>query len=276
MLAHVNGTELHYEILGEGRPLMLMHGGLGLDHTYFRPLLDPLAEHYQLIFYDHSGNGRSPRRQGFDGVSHATWADEADALRAHLGHDRMILLGQSYGGFLAQEYALRHGDRLDGLILLCTASALDYPEVVVANAQRRGTPEQVTTVVEGLGKPAASDEDFRQLWNKILPLYFKRFDPAIGTAMDERTHYSAGAFNHSFGVCLPTYNLVDRLPEITVPTLVLAGREDWITPPEQAERIHAAIPHSELVIFEESGHFPFIEEQQTFLNTVEEWLARLL
>jgi proline iminopeptidase len=173
------------------------------------------------------------------------------------------------------EYALRHPDRLDGLILLCTAPAFDYPDVVAANARRRGTPEQVTTALEGLGKPAENDEVWRGLWTTILPLYFKRYDPAIGAATDARTHYSAGAFNHAFGACLPTYDLVDRLPEIATPTLVLAGRDDWITPPEQAERMHAALPHSELVVFEESGHFPFIEEQQTFLTTVEEWLANL-
>jgi proline iminopeptidase len=275
MLARVNGTDLYYEVIGEGRPLMLMHGGLGLDHTYFRPWLDPLAAHYQLIFYDHSGNGRSPRPQGFDGVSHATWADEADALRAHLGLDRIVLLGQSYGGFIAQEYALRHPDRLDGLILLCTAPALDYPEVIFANAQRRGTPEQIAVVAEDLGKPAENDEAFRRLWNTIVPLYFKRYDPGIAEAVDTQTHYSAGAFNHSFGVCLPTYNTTARLPEISTPTLILSGREDWITPPEQGERMRALLPNAEFVIFEESGHFPFVEEQQAFLTTVEEWLARL-
>jgi proline iminopeptidase len=275
MRAQVNGVDLYYEVVGDGRPLLVMHGGLGLDHTYFRPWLDPLADRVQLIYYDHSGNGRSPRPQGFEDVSHATWADEADALRAHLGHDQIVLLGQSYGGFLAMEYALRHADRLDGLILVCTAPALDYPEVIVGNAQRRGTPEQVEAVVEGLSKPAADDAAFRQLWTTIVPLYFKRYDPDAAAAADARTIYSAGAFNHSFGVCLPTYNLTGRLDEITTPTLVIAGREDWITPPEQAERIHAALPNADLVIFEESGHFPFIEEQAAFLATVNDWLVRL-
>src|SRR5690606_27378862 len=110
--AEINGTPIYYEVIGQGRPIMVMHGGLGLDHTYLRPWLDPLAEHFQLIFFDFSGNGRSPRAS-FEGVTHETWADEADALREHLGIERMVLMGQSYGGFLAQEYALRHQDKLD-------------------------------------------------------------------------------------------------------------------------------------------------------------------
>ena len=75
---------------------------------------------------------------------------------------------------------------------------------------------------------------------------------------------------------IPSYNVLPRLSEITVPTLVIAGRDDWITPPrEGAERIHAALPNSELVIFEDSGHFPFIEEQARFLTIVREFIERL-
>jgi proline iminopeptidase len=274
MLATINGTELYYEVIGQGRPILFMHGGLGLDHTYFRPWLDPLADQYQLIFYDHSGNGRSPR-SSFEGVTHATWADEADGLRAHLGLDKVILFGQSYGGFLAMEYALRHQDRLDGLVLLSTAPALDYFDVIIANAQKRGTPEQVAVVSNDLSRPAGSDEEWANIWRSIVSLYFHTYDPAIAADMDAKTHYSAGGFNHAFGHCLPVYNVVDGLPQITVPTFVMAGGDDWITPPTQAERIHRLILGSEIAIFEKSGHFPFVEEQTAYLAALRAWLDKL-
>ena len=176
MIATVNGVDLFYETVGQGRPIIFMHGGLGLDHAYFRPWLDPLADHYQFIFFDTSGNGRSPRPNGFEGVSHETWVEEADALRAHLGLERIILFGHSYGSFLSMEYAIRHADRLDGLILADAAPALDYPEIVVGNAQKRGTPEQVTTVIEALTSPADSDGAFRKIWNTIAPIYYHHYD----------------------------------------------------------------------------------------------------
>ena len=116
MFANVNGTRLFYETEGDGPPLMFMHGGLGFDHTYFRPWVDPLAEDYTLIFYDHRGNGRSERPASLDDVFHSTWADDGDALREHLEIEKMVLLGHSYGGLLAQHYALRHQDHLRGLI----------------------------------------------------------------------------------------------------------------------------------------------------------------
>ena len=94
--------------------------------------------------------------------------------------------------------------------------------------------------------------------------------------MDEATEYSAGAFNQGMGVCLPTFNVLSRLGEITVPTLVMAGRHDWIAPPTQgAERLHAGLPNSKLVIFENSGHFPFTEEHDKFVTTVRDWLNSL-
>src|SRR5579864_9005276 len=110
-----------------------MHGGLGLDHTYFRPSLDSLARsegHPQIIYYDHRGGGRS-RREPLDGVTHATWAGDADALRAHLGHERVVLLGHSYGDYLALDYVLAHPERVAALILVSTAPVLDYLPVVV-------------------------------------------------------------------------------------------------------------------------------------------------
>jgi proline iminopeptidase len=274
--AQINGNQVYYTTNGQGRPMLLMHGGSGFDHTYFRPWLDTLSDQVQLIYYDQLGQGRSTRPESYEGISMSTWADEADALRSSLGFDRIILLGHSFGGFIAQEYALRHGDHLDGLILCDTAPVLDYQDVIMANAQTRGTPEQVQAVIAGLSAPVTDDVSFRQLLTTILPLYFNTYDPKVGAKMDEVMQYSAGAFNQGMGVCLPTFNVLSRLGEITVPTLVMAGRHDWITPPVQgAERLYAGLPNAKLVIFEESGHFPFIEEHDEFVTTVRNWVNNL-
>ncbi|GAC1349241.1 MAG: hypothetical protein NVS4B9_31940 [Ktedonobacteraceae bacterium] len=132
MQAQINGNEVFYTIHGQGRPMLLMHGGSGLDHTQFRPWLDTLGDRVQLIYYDQLGQGRTSRPQNYEDIGINTWADEADALRNFLGHDKIILFGFSFGGFIAQEYALRHGAHLDGLILCDTAPALDYPDIIMA------------------------------------------------------------------------------------------------------------------------------------------------
>ena len=275
MIAHVNGTDLYYHTYGQGRPMLLMHGGLGLDHTSFPAAFDPLGDLFTLIYYDHRGNGRSERPESFAGITHATWADDADALRAHLGYDRIILFGHSYGSFLAQEYALRYGDRLDGLILCATAPVIDYMDVIQANAAARGTPDQLTALGEAFGRPMADDADFRSIWLRLAPLYYKRYDPEVDAAIDATTVYSAAAWNHVNVNCLPQFNTLPRLGEITAPTLVLSGAEDWITPPAQGERIRAGIPNAELVVFQESGHWPFIEEPERFKQVIRDWIDRL-
>ncbi len=87
----IGNDSLFYTTVGSGTPMVLMHGGLGFDHTYFRPWLDPLAEQMELVFYDHRGHGRSSPIADWQGVDHARLAADADALRAHLGHDQIFL-----------------------------------------------------------------------------------------------------------------------------------------------------------------------------------------
>ena len=277
MYAEVNGVNLFYRTIGSGPPLMLMHGGLGCDHSYFLPWFEQMADQWTLILYDHRGNGRS-RPIEWDGVSHDTWAADANALRAHLGYETMSLLGHSYGGFLGQEYAARYPETLDGLVLLCTAPALDYPETITANAEARAkTPEAVAAVAEAFAPdPLAKDEDFQSVMSRLGPLYFHRpdvFEDAVNSVMSN-VKFSAAAWNHCSTECMPIFNTMETLPTIEVPTLVIGGADDWITPGDQSQRIHDAMPNSELVIFEQSGHFPYIEEEELFYQTLRNWLSR--
>lgn len=273
MEAVVNGQSIYYETLGQGRPLVCLHGGLGLDHTYLRPWLDPLAERFQLVFPDISGNGRSPR-DSFEGVTHETWIDEIDGVRAHLGFEKIALLGHSYGGFLAQEYALKYPHRLDALICACSSPVVDHAAEAIANAQARGTQEQVDALLAGLSGPLASDADFLAWWQTIMPLYFHRYDPALAARLlDPNGIYSVGAFNHAFGVCIHQFNVEPRLGEINVPALVVSGDDDYILGPGPGGRIVAGVPGAEHIIIEKTGHFPFVEAPDAFLAAVGDWLA---
>ena len=101
-MVEINGADLHVETLGEGPAIMVLHGGLGLDHTYLRPYFDQLAEDYTVIYYDHFGNGRSDYPDDFAEMTMERLAADADALRARLGFEQMVLIGHSYGGFIAQ------------------------------------------------------------------------------------------------------------------------------------------------------------------------------
>ncbi len=277
MQTPVDNGSLWYESFGAGTPVLLMHGGLGLDHTTLRPWLDPLADDVELIYYDHLANGRSPYDGPPESLDHGLWVETADVLRAQLGHEKMVVFGHSYGGVLALEYALRHPDRVAALIVSNAGPVFDYPEAIMANAKRKAADEAgFQAVVEALSGPVADDAGAGEVFRRIHPLYFHDYDPARHDAVLEDVQFRAVAMNRSTFHCLPAFDVTDRLGEIAVPTLVLSGSDDWIMPVEHAgDRLAAGIPNAEHVVFKESGHWPFVEETDRYLAVVREWLERV-
>src|SRR5690606_11141973 len=266
---------LAYVRHGAGAPVFVMHGGPGLDHTYLRPWLDPLGAAAELVYYDHRGNGRSAEPDDWSQVDIGSWADDAEALRAELGHDRVVLLGHSFGGNIALEFALRYPERVRGLILCGASSSFQHGELAMANAAARGTPEQLEALAAGMGAPIRDDAAMERLWKAIVPLYFKRYDAEREAKLFGSTRFSGRACTRGLQECLPGFDVTARLGEIRAPTLILTGADDYIMPPEPCARTLAAIPGSRAVIFEDSGHLPFVEEPDRFVDVVRSWLAGL-
>ena len=119
------------------------------------------------------------------------------------------------------------------------------------------------------------DEDLKQRWKDIIPLYDFEYDPEKSNADVENRIYRHEAHNWCFLYNMPNYDLRPQLPSITAPTLVTVGRTDWVTPVSSAETIASLIPNSKLVVFEKSGHSPQKEEFDLFQSTMREFLATL-
>lgn len=269
-IAEVNETQLFYREVGRGAPCLVMHGGLGFDHSHLRPWIDVLGDTVRLIYYDHRGNGRSGRPPR-DTLTYAQFAADADALRDHLGHDRIAVMGFSAGGAIALHYALAYPSRLSHLILVGTHAAWDYGEEIAANlARRQATPEQLAP----FSAPSpTTDGEYAQMVETIMPLFYHHVDPVANQQFLADVVWSAAAYDR-YGELLQTHDVVSRLGEIRVPTLVVVGQDDFITPPAQAERVQQGIPNAELVIFNRSGHMPYVEEPERFEMVVRDWLAR--
>ena len=172
MYAEVNGTKVYYSVIGSGTPVYMLHGGLGYDHTPFRPWLDPWAEKFKVVFYDHRGNGRSERMSSMDDVTHDTFVEDLEALRSFLGDDKFVLAGNSYGGVIGQEYALKYPERLLGLILITSLPVFDYGELIVSGAEERGTREQADVIKNEFPYPVKTDENLARIGKIIFSLYF--------------------------------------------------------------------------------------------------------
>jgi proline iminopeptidase len=268
-VAHLNDTELFYVEVGEGLPCLVMHGGLGGDHSALHPWLDPLGDVMHLVYYDHRGNGRSGRPPS-ETITFEQLCADADALREHLGFEEVAVLGYSFGGFVALEYALRYPERISHLILLDTAPTLDYGEEIEANARRKGaTQEQL----EALDASAEDESESWRLWKLIEPLYFRTFDADLAERVMGKTVISVEAADAGDAI-IEDWDLTPRLGEISTPTLILVGKDDFVCPPSQAKIMHEGIPNSELAVFENSGHFTHVEEPEAFFDAVQGWLRR--
>lgn len=268
--AAVNGTELFYEDLGGDAPVcLLLHGGLGFDHTHFRPDFDGLAPRQRVVYYDHRGNGRSGRPP-LETLTMEQLADDAAGLLDHLGVQRARVIGHSYGGFIAQEFALRHPDRLEALVLIDTTPG-QLGEGEVEDTRGLAPPPEFLAAMSTF---PTNDAEFAAMGPKILPFYFHRPEKVDIAGHMANTIWSVDAMVRSMMV-LAGWSSVDRLHRISAPTLALFGRRDVITSWPQGERIASRIPGATLHVFEESGHFPWLEEHDEFFAVLTRWLDDL-
>lgn len=271
----VNGAKFWYEEVGRvtdpaSPSCLLVHGGPGTDHAYFRPWMDELGCDLRLVYYDHRGHGRSERRNPKEGTLEQL-VDDMEGLRQALGLGKIVLLGSSFGGFLSLLYAVRYGQHLSRLILVGAASSHHFRERADANAEARATSEIKAALRRMWDGSIKSDEDYRKAFETIMPLYFYRREDA--SKMNKETIYRIDIRNFIIQTQIPRFDVRGQLKEIQVPTLVTVGRHDWICPVDQAEIIHRGIAGSQLAIFERSGHNPFIEEPESFFATVRRFLG---
>jgi len=261
---------LFWDTVGAGPPLIVVHGAMGFDHTYFRPWLDRLGERAQVVYFDLSGCGES---QPTDEISIERWADDVEAVREAAGCERVTVLGHSMSTWIALEYARRWPERTSSLILCCGTPTFDFVEEIFAAATRRFTEAQLHDLQTIHTVSTLDEATYRRLLLSILPLYFRHYRHEYGAGFSAM-RFDARVYLHTRNTYLAGYDCTPWLKSIDVKTLVLAGRDDVITPPDRAgSRFVDLMPNATLHVFEESGHFPFIEEPEAFTEVVGEWLG---
>jgi len=270
------GVTIWYEVTGggPGTPLVLVNGGPGFDHAYLHAgAWERLGRSRPVVFYDQRGNGRSSALAPGQACGLAEQIADLEALRAHLGYERLDLLGHSWGGYLVMAYAARHPERIAHLVIVDsaapkiqdTAFMFDkfFPEVVAREAA-------LAFAVE-LGDPSAIQADL----DEYLSMLFhdpEHRDAFLARARSGEFRYSQ-AVNRAVWSDLQRFDLNPELAKFSFPTLVVTGRYDFNVAPSVAWAIHRAIPGSELAIFEKSGHLPQVEEEDAFVARLTAFLA---
>lgn len=262
-------VDLHCTQEGEGLPLIVHHGGPGLDQTVIAPHLNPLAQHVQLICYDHRGSGRSAAPQGPDPYNIDRFVGDLDALAKTLDARPFALLGHSFGGIVALHFALAHPELLTHLILVCTPASHDFIQEV-EDALPSRLEQEALAELSSLQDGKPSDYVMRRSLELLAPIYFH--DPArVSELRLESVQF--GPESQAVWDSLEGFDLRPRLSEIEVPTLVIAGDSDLSVTPERARETADALPHSKLLVIKNSGHYPFIEQPEAFNSGVLQFLG---
>ena len=161
------------------------------------------------------------------------------------------------------------------LILITTAPSYETLNEARAEAMSRA-PELMPAVERSLNAEAKNNAERRAIMAELAPLYcynFKEIEKKLGQATRDIV-YSVEAHRQSFKNLVPKYDVRSKLDSIDIPVLIICGRHDWITPVSQSQLMHERLPNSELVIFENSAHWVYVEEPELFQETVGDWLDR--
>ena len=287
-----NGVMIYYLTLGRGEPLLIVHGGPGASHDYFLPYLLPLARHNRLIFIDERGSGRSEKLEDPAGYTVENMVEDVEAVRQALGLGKISLLGHSYGGALAQAYALKYQKNLTHLILASTWSSTVVLNQLFVRMKERMPAELRERInrmeSEGLfghgldyQKNRYTNEYLTAAWGEgYFPyLYQNRpdpnYDPIAGGNISWDLYREMWGSHGEYVVDgnLKSVEYTERLSGIKAPTLILVGDHDECDP-SLSEVMHAKISGSKMVVLPKAGHMTFVDQTKMFVDAVDGFLKK--
>ena len=272
------GATIYYDVFGSGTgvPLFVANGGPGFDHQYLlvSDAWDTLATTRKIVMWDQRGTGRSGPLKPGQSCTLADQINDLDALRAHLGFDKIDLMGHSWGGFLAMAYAARHPEHIVHLIISDSAAprwrdTLFLFKDVYPDVTARENAYAFTTALNEKDS-AASAEAAIKLYESMLFYSTKHRDEFLAKMANDK---ESRKVNHLVNQDVARFDLNPEIRKFRFSTLVMCGRFDMNVAPVIAYKIHEAIPGSKFVVFEKSGHMPFFEEPAKFVRVVNDFLS---
>ncbi len=255
-------------------PVLCLHGGPGMDGSYFfpdteawGPGLRALAREHRLVAYDQRGCGGSGVPDQDQPLALSRHVDDVDAVRRALGVPRVALVAHSFGTVLALLYALRFADAPSHLVLVGGAPTRAF-QAGFREAVTEDLPAEVQERLRELVATDLTDETFRERFRLTLPLYFHRPpDAARADALIEPIHFDARV-NRALAAGLQDYDLTPALPHVRAPARVIYGESDRVVQPRYQREFGGKLLTARFVAFQESGHFPFLEEPEPFARVV--------
>ncbi|MEM7415586.1 MAG: alpha/beta hydrolase [Gemmatimonadota bacterium] len=276
-MVSLEDATIFYETVGSGDPIVVVHGGPGLDHTYLQPGLDALGNRFELVYYDQRGTGRSSAELNPEAIHIDAFVRDIEALRESLGHERITVLAHSFGSLIGLRYAMAHPERAHALILMNPVEpGTRFQQQTNERLQARMVPEDQ----EALDQLRSSEAFEARDPGTLSEIYRVAFRPILRdrTRIDELTVDLAASTAQNgqdvarlLGQSLGMVDWWDQLGALETPTLVLHGRYD-APPVEMGQALAEALPAGTFEVLD-TGHFPFMEDRDAFLAAVSGFFA---
>jgi len=282
--AKINGAEIWYQVKGQGDPIVLIPGGPGDSHLYFTPWFDQLAQNHMVIYYDAFGRGKSSRAKNKEEYSFQRDVDDLEGLRKALGLGKWSILGHSYGGMVAQAYAIQHSASVDKLILADTFYDAEMWQENDNNSNfvmKNQCPEKWDKLmkIRDEGYLSSSPEHIKEYKIPSGLLYWYNPENLSKMRKDSLSwntdvYYQLVGVDGDFiiGGDIGKLDFRRDLKNLKMPVLITAGRYDRISDPRYAVKYKMYAPQAEFVMFEKSGHNPYVEEQEKFFKILNDFL----
>jgi proline iminopeptidase len=274
----VKHGKIFYQIIGVGRPIVILHGGPGLDQSYLLPQMLELSKDHEIIFYDQRGSGKSLNTPlTSDYINIDQFCDDLESLRKQLDLKQFILLGHSWGSTLAMYYAAKYPNHVSKLILLNSAP-VDFSglKMLMGEFKKRTTSinNKITALTNYNEFEKLNAQEITDLYRVLYSIYFYDASKAnkLTLQINKESALSGfkvmGLMSASQG---PNFNLLPTLKTIKSPTLIVHGAQD-IIPGQIAQQINDGIPNSQLIYLPECGHFSFIEQPAGLFAVIRKFL----
>ncbi|MCL5260930.1 MAG: alpha/beta fold hydrolase [Gammaproteobacteria bacterium] len=276
----VKHGKIFYQKFGAGSPIVILHGGPGLDQSYLLPQMLELSKDHEIIFYDQRGSGKSLNTPlTLDYINIDQFYDDLEALRKRLGLKQFILLGHSWGSTLAMYYAAKYPNYISKLILLNSAPVNFVGlRMLMSEFKKRTIPinNKITALTNYNEFEKLNTQEVINLYRILFSVYFYDASKVNKLTLQMNKVSAVSGFKVMDLISAsqgPDFNLLPILKTIKAPTLIVHGAED-IMPTQIAQQINDGIPNSQLVYLPECGHFSFVEQPTGLFAAIQQFLRQ--
>lgn len=270
-----NGIKIWYKVSGHGPVCILPSPGWGPGSDLYYNSMGEMEKLFTMVYVDTRGSGHS-ERPGMEQYTTSKFISDLEAVRKAVKADKIWLMGHSKGGALVLNYTFQHKDKVLGIILIDASGGINTPPEIMQKVMKQKQHEPwFANAAQYFSREPKDEKDWITGTKAVMPMFFattEHFEKNKAVLMKTSLSYDAYLGQKNWYDC--ENELAPKLPKIDVPVLIVAGMDDFICGPYVAKYLHRELPDSKLLLIEDAGHFPWMEQPELFFKGIKEFIHR--